>query len=94
MDTEQLYQLYLQHPSVQTDTRKLKPGDIYFALKGPNFNGNQFAQKAIEAGASYAVIDEVAFQIPGKTIIVNDVLSALQSLAHYHRLQLNIPFLA
>lgn len=94
MDTEQLYQLYLQHPSVQTDTRKLKPGDIYFALKGPNFNGNQFAQKAIEAGASYAVIDEVAFQIPGKTIIVNDVLSALQSLAYYHRLQLNIPFLA
>jgi UDP-N-acetylmuramoyl-tripeptide--D-alanyl-D-alanine ligase len=94
MDTEQLYQLYLQHPSVQTDTRRLKAGDIYFALKGPNFNGNQFAQQAIEAGASYAVIDEAVFETPGKTILVNNSLTALQSLAHHHRQQLKIPFLA
>jgi UDP-N-acetylmuramoyl-tripeptide--D-alanyl-D-alanine ligase len=55
---EQLYQIYLRHPSVQTDTRLLKPGDIFFALKGPNFNGNAFAPKALEMGAAYAVIDE------------------------------------
>jgi UDP-N-acetylmuramoyl-tripeptide--D-alanyl-D-alanine ligase len=55
---EQLYEIYLQHPSVQTDTRLLKPGDIFFALKGPNFNGNAFAPKALELGAAYAVIDE------------------------------------
>jgi UDP-N-acetylmuramoyl-tripeptide--D-alanyl-D-alanine ligase len=53
-----LYQLYLQHPSIQTDTRKLQLGDIYWALKGPNFNGNLFAEKALEMGAAYAIVDE------------------------------------
>ena len=48
MNIEELYKLYLQFPSVQTDTRKLKHGDLFFALKGPNFNGNAFAQKAID----------------------------------------------
>jgi UDP-N-acetylmuramoyl-tripeptide--D-alanyl-D-alanine ligase len=58
MNIERLYQLFLQHPSIQTDTRKLKGGDLFFALKGPNFNGNQFATRALELGAAYAVIDE------------------------------------
>ena len=58
MQIEQLYSIYLQHPSIQTDTRKLKQGDLFFALKGPNFNGNEFALKALEAGAAYAIIDE------------------------------------
>lgn len=56
---EQLYEIFLRHPSVQTDTRLLKTGDIFFALKGPSFNGNTFATKALELGAAYAVIDEV-----------------------------------
>lgn len=94
MDIERLYQIYLQHPSVQTDTRKLKTGDIFFALKGPNFNGNAFAKNALEAGAGYAVIDEPEFEIPGKTILVDDVLGALQQLAHHHRKQFSIPFIA
>jgi UDP-N-acetylmuramoyl-tripeptide--D-alanyl-D-alanine ligase len=55
---EELYQIYNAHPSVVTDTRKLKLGDLYFALKGPNFNGNIFALAALEAGASYAIVDE------------------------------------
>lgn len=87
MQIEKLYEIYLQHPSVQTDTRKLKPGDLYFALKGANFNGNSFAQQALEAGAAFAVIDEKEFDIPGKTILVEDVLSSLQQLAKYHRQQ-------
>lgn len=94
MAVEQLYNIYLRHPSVQTDTRKLKAGDIFFALKGGNFNGNAFAQQAIDAGAAYAVIDEAAFEIPGKTILVVDVLTALQQLAKHHREQFNIPFIA
>jgi UDP-N-acetylmuramoyl-tripeptide--D-alanyl-D-alanine ligase len=49
---EELYKLYQQYPSVQTDTRKLKAGDIFFALKGPSFNGNSFAQRAINSGAA------------------------------------------
>ncbi len=94
MNIQELYKIYLQYPSVQTDTRKLKQGDLFFALKGPNFNGNKFAAAAIEAGAGYAVIDEAAFEIPGKTFLVDDVLNALQELAKYHRQQFNIPFLA
>lgn len=94
MNTAALYEVYLQYPSIQTDTRKLKTGDIFFALKGPNFNGNQFAQQALDAGAAYAVIDEQAFEIPGKTILVDDVLTALQQLANHHRRQFKVPFIA
>lgn len=94
MKTEDLYKIYLQHPSVQTDTRKLKEGDLFFALKGPNFNANEFSQKAIDAGAAYAVIDDERYNVDGKTILVDDVLSSLQQLAGHHRKQFSIPFLA
>lgn len=94
MSTEQLYAIFQQYPSVQTDTRKLKEGDIFFALKGEHFNGNAFAAQALEAGAAYAVIDEEKYAIFGKTVLVNDVLVALQQLAKYHREQFTIPFIA
>jgi UDP-N-acetylmuramoyl-tripeptide--D-alanyl-D-alanine ligase len=94
MQIEELYSLYKEHPQVQTDTRKLRKGDIFFALKGPHFNGNTFAKQAIEQGAAYVVIDEKDFEIPGKTILVDDVLSSLQQLAKHHRQQFTIPFLA
>jgi UDP-N-acetylmuramoyl-tripeptide--D-alanyl-D-alanine ligase len=94
MNIHDLYKLYLQYPSVQTDTRKLKDGDIFFALKGGNFNGNAFVKQAIDSGAAYAVIDEAAFEIPGKTFLVTDVLTTLQQLAKHHREQFNIPFIA
>lgn len=91
---EELYNIYLQNPAVQTDTRKLKRGDLFFALKGPNFNGNAFAKNAVESGAGFVVIDEEKYQIPGKTILVDDVLDSLQQLALFHRKQFNIPFIA
>ena len=94
MSIEQLYETFTQYPSVQTDTRKLKKDDLFFALKGENFNGNHFAKTAIDAGAAYAVIDEKEFEIPGKTILVDDVLTTLQQLARHHRQQFNIPFIA
>ena len=94
MTTEQLYQLYQQHPSIQTDTRKLQPGDLYFALKGPNYNGNDFAEQALQAGASFAIVDEPQAEAHAHFIWVPDVLSALQDLARYHRDQLQIPVLA
>jgi len=94
MDIRELYEIYKKHRSVQTDTRKLKKGDIFFALKGPSFNGNEFARVAINEGATYAVIDEKQFEIPGKTILVDDALIALQQLAAHHRRQFTIPFLA
>src|SRR5882724_586462 len=95
MNTGQLYQLFLQYPSIQTDTRRLKKGDLYFALKGPNFNGNAFAIRALELGAAYAVIDEAPAQANDtRLILVPDVLQALQDLALHHRRQFTIPFIA
>jgi len=101
MTLEQLYEIYLKYPSVQTDTRKLKEGDLYFALKGPNFNGNIFAEQALEKGAAYAVIDEKEYAINEKMIVVDDSLHTLQNLARHHRQQFDfqvkgreIPFIA
>ncbi|MBL0328408.1 MAG: UDP-N-acetylmuramoyl-tripeptide--D-alanyl-D-alanine ligase [Bacteroidetes bacterium] len=88
---EKLYSIFLKHPLVCTDTRDIKPGSIFFALKGGNFNGNQFAKKALEMGCVYAVIDEKEFQKNENYFLVDDVLSTLQQLANHHRKQLNIP---
>jgi UDP-N-acetylmuramoyl-tripeptide--D-alanyl-D-alanine ligase len=101
MTIEALYNIFLQFPSVETDTRKIKKGDLFFALKGPNFNGNDYAEKAIETGAAYCVCDEHTTFENDKIIYVDDVLTTLQSLAKYHREQLShkpdgtqIPFIA
>jgi len=89
-----LYHSFLDSPGISTDTRLLKDGDIFFALKGPNFNANVFADRALENGATLAVIDDPCYEIKGKTILVKDVLTTLQQLATYHRDQHNIPLLA
>ncbi len=94
MTIEQLYELYQQHPSVQTDTRKLQAGDIFFALSGPNFNGNLFALKALEQGASYAIVDEDIAPGNHRILLVKNVLETLQQLAKQHRIQFNIPVIA
>jgi UDP-N-acetylmuramoyl-tripeptide--D-alanyl-D-alanine ligase len=94
MDIEKFHEVYKQHPSVQTDSRNIKRGDIFFALKGPNFNGNAFAKQALEDGAILAVIDEKEFEISGKTFLVENVLATLQQLSKHHRQQFTIPFLA
>ncbi|TRZ82069.1 MAG: UDP-N-acetylmuramoyl-tripeptide--D-alanyl-D-alanine ligase [Sediminibacterium sp.] len=92
-----LYEIYKSSPQVQTDTRQLKKGDLYFALKGPNFNGNEFALPALEQGAAYAIVDEAVHtseHLQKRIILVEDVLSSLQALAKFHREQFNIPFIA
>lgn len=94
MQIEQLYELFLQFPSVQTDTRKIKKGDLFFALKGPNFNGNLFAEESIKMGAAYAIVDEPLNIISDQLIQTKDVLSTLQALAKFHRAQFKIPFIA
>src|SRR5215831_17414615 len=95
MSIESLYKVFQQHPSVQTDTRKLKPGDIFFALKGDRFNGNEFAAAALEAGAALVVVDEpVQVADMGKLLKVENALQTLQDLAKYHRQQFTIPFIA
>ncbi|MGK2864992.1 MAG: UDP-N-acetylmuramoyl-tripeptide--D-alanyl-D-alanine ligase [Chitinophagaceae bacterium] len=94
MQIEQLYKIYQQNPFIQTDTRKIKKGELFFALKGDNFNGNHFARQAIDSGASFAIIDEKEYEIAGKTILTDNVLTSLQDMARYHRQQFEIPFIA
>ncbi|WP_394766972.1 Mur ligase domain-containing protein, partial [Ferruginibacter sp.] len=94
MEIHDLYALFLQHPHLQTDTRQLQPNDLFFALKGPNFNGNQFARLALDAGAAFVVLDEPTDFTDDRIINTNDTLETLQQLAKYHRQQLVIPFIA
>lgn len=84
MEIHELYQLFLQSTGITTDTRKIEKGQLYFALKGGNFNGNTFASKALEQGASYAIIDEIEFKINDNYIWVENVLNTLQQLGNYH----------
>ena len=92
---EQVYNAFLScDQKVTTDTRNIAKNDLFFALKGPNFNGNKFAKKALELGAKYAVIDEKEYFIEGKTFLVENVLETLQSLARFHREKINIPVVA
>ncbi len=90
----ELYSVFLKHPIISTDTRTILPASMFFALKGPAFNGNQFAEKALAAGAAFVVIDEVEFKKDDRFLLVEDVLTTLQELANYHRQHLQIPFLA
>ncbi|WP_053991683.1 UDP-N-acetylmuramoyl-tripeptide--D-alanyl-D-alanine ligase [Mangrovimonas sp. TPBH4] len=94
MNIEQLYSAFSQCASVTTDTRKVTSNAIFFALKGDNFNGNTFAQQAIENGAKYAVIDEKEYATNKQMLLVDDVLTALQELASYHRTKLKLPIIA
>ena len=92
---EDLYSFYLRaEQQICTDTRKLAEGSLFFALKGGNFNANEFAQKAIDSGCLLAVVDEEKYLTNPKIVLVSDVLKALQQLATHHRRQFKIPFLA
>lgn len=94
MTIAELYEIYQAFPNIQTDSRQIKKGDLFFALKGPNFNGNQYAERAIKDGAGYAVVDEPIGTDNPRIIRVTDVLSSLQELAHFHRKTFQIPFIA
>jgi len=94
MTIEQFYKIFLQHPIISTDTRKIEKGSLFFALKGERFNANTFAEQALEQGAAYVVIDEAPYKKSDKCILVDDVLTYLQNLAKYHRQQLKIPVIA
>ncbi len=94
MNIKQIHQLFLDSAGACTDTRKIENNTLFFALKGENFNGNTYADKAIELGASYAIIDEARYKTSPKHILVNDTLETLQNLATYHREYLKVPIIA
>lgn len=91
---KELYKTYLSNPVVCTDSRNIKKGSVFFALKGENFNGNQFAEQALKEGCSYAVIDEDKYKKGRQYFLVSNVLETLQQLANHHRKQLHIPVIA
>ncbi len=89
-----LYQKYRECSGVSTDTRKIHSDSMFFALKGPNFNANLLAEQALEKGAKYAVVDDIAVVTNENILLVEDGLQALQNLANFHAQQLNIPLIA
>ena len=91
MEIKSLYQTYLRHPQICTDTRKITEGCLFFCLKGENFDGNAFASHAAEAGAACVVTNDTSLSVDSRFFVVDDTLAALQELALYHRQQLSIP---
>ncbi len=94
MTTIELYAIFKEHPQLSTDTRKIAEGSLFFALKGPNFNANEFAEEALKKGAAYCIVDDPNCVVNDKCILVEDVLKCLQNLANHHRKQLNINVIA
>ncbi|MDR0605532.1 MAG: UDP-N-acetylmuramoyl-tripeptide--D-alanyl-D-alanine ligase [Bacteroidales bacterium] len=91
ISVNEVYNIFLQSTGVNTDTKTVMHGNIFFGLKGNRYNGNSFAGEALEKGASFAVIDEPKYKINEQCLLVDNVLSTLQQLANHHRNQLNIP---
>lgn len=91
MEIKELYDIYRQHPCVTTDSRNCPAGSIFLALKGISFNGNKFAEAALENGCSYAIIDEEKYKKDDRYILVGNGLDTYQALAREHRRQFNIP---
>lgn len=91
---EKLFEAFQAHPIICTDTRKIEEGSIFFALKGENFDGNQYAHKALEAGCALAVVDDHNLPSNPKLLVAADVLTSLQELAEDYRNSFDIPFIA
>jgi len=93
MKISELHKIFKQFPKVTTDSRNIFKDSLFFALKGENFNGNEYAGDAIKKGCRYAIIDEEKYSLNENYILVDNVLETLQQLAVYHRETLNIPII-
>ena len=91
MEIEHLYRLFSEHQTVTTDSRDCPEGSIFFALKGESFDGNRFAETALQKGCSYAVIDEPEYARDERYIVTDNALDTLKQLARHHRRQFDIP---
>lgn len=92
--TSDLCDLFRRHPRISTDTRRIEPGSIFFALHGATFDGNRFVREALDKGAAYAVADDPSAADGERVLLVDDTLRSLQALAREHRRALGIPILA
>lgn len=93
MEIERLYELYRSSSGITTDSRSVCRNQIFFALRGPTYDGNRYATAAIEAGALIAVVDDRSLS-GDKLLFVNDVLETLTALAAFHRRRLKVPVIA
>ena len=91
---KEIYEKYLACSGIVTDTRMTKENEMFFALKGDNFNGNEYALEALEKGCKWVVVEEKEYCINERFILVENTLNTLQQLANYHRKKLGIPVLA
>lgn len=91
MTTKEIYQIFLNHPIISTDSRHIKPNCLFIALKGENLDGNDYAKDALNLGASYAIVDNEKYAISDKYILVNNTYDTLKELATIHRNQFNLP---
>lgn len=94
MDIASIHSLFLKCNSVSIDTRKIESNSLFVAIKGDRFDANTFAKEAVDKGASYVIIDNGAYYIDQRTILVEDSLAALQELAKFHREYLKLPIIA
>jgi UDP-N-acetylmuramoyl-tripeptide--D-alanyl-D-alanine ligase len=94
MELPNLYRLFLDHPFITTDSRRVIRDSIFFALRGQQFDGNRFAGDALEKGCAFAVVDEPSVAAGERFILVKDVLASLQELSAFHRSRFNMPVLA
>ncbi len=94
MSPQDLYSLYLQHPCITTDSRDCPEGSIFIALKGEKFDGNRFAETALQKGCALAIVDEPSVATDNRYIVVDDCLQAYKDIAREHRRQFNIPVIA
>ncbi len=93
MNLDKIYEIFKKSTGISTDTRSIQKGELFFALSGENFNGNKFAEKALDNGAIYAIIDDENYQTQN-TIVVKNTLETLQKLANYHRNKLKAKIIA
>jgi UDP-N-acetylmuramoyl-tripeptide--D-alanyl-D-alanine ligase len=85
ISSTEIYELFRKYPEISTDSRRIVPGSLFFAIRGENFDGNNFAYDALEKGASYAIIDNADKYYGNRTILVDNTITALQELASIHR---------
>lgn len=95
MNIQELYSCFAEADGISIDTRNITPNSLFFALKGENFDANEFAQDALNKGARYVIMDNPKLVTDReKMFLVPNTLQALQQLANYHRQQLGLPIIA
>jgi len=91
MSIADLYEVFKKSSGVSIDSRSIEEGNLFFAIKGPNFDGHKYINSALESGASFIIADNTDYKFLDNVLIVNNTVETLQNLAKYHRCMIQIP---